>query len=84
MKILMCATVMVPVLAMGTTYGGDLTGRWASSSDAAAKTITALEDMWAHTACSSVPPALKAAFAEDFQGTAPKGQCEMADRRRTG
>jgi hypothetical protein len=74
MKTLMCAMVMAPVLAMGTTYGGDLTGRWASSSDSAAKTITALEDMWAHTACSSVPPALKAAFAEDFQGTAPKGQ----------
>ena len=30
--------------------------------------------MWAHTACSSVPEALKAAFAEDFQGTAPGGQ----------
>ena len=52
----------------------DQAGRWASSSDPDAKAITALEDMWAHTACSSVPDALKAAFAEDFQGTAPKGQ----------
>ncbi|MDE2346650.1 MAG: nuclear transport factor 2 family protein [Gammaproteobacteria bacterium] len=39
-----------------------------------AKIITHYEDMWAHTACSSVPEALKAAFAEDFQGTAPNGQ----------
>ncbi len=52
----------------------DQAGRWASPSDPDAKAITALEDMWAHTACSSVPDALKAAFAEDFQGTAPKGQ----------
>ena len=73
MKILMGAMAMA-VLAGSTTDAADLMGRWASSSDSAAKTITALEDMWAHTSCSSVPPALKAAFAEDFQGTAPNGQ----------
>lgn len=75
MKILMlCAMAMVPMLAMGKTYAGDLTGRWSSPSDSAAKTIKALEDAWAHTACSSVPPALRAAFADDFQGTAPNGK----------
>lgn len=74
MKVLMCAMAMAPLWAVSTTHAGDLTGRWASSSDSAAKTITALEDMWAHTSCSSVPPALKSAFAEDFQGTAPNGQ----------
>jgi hypothetical protein len=73
MKTLMCAMAM-SVLAVSTSYAADLTGRWALSSDSAAKTITALEDMWAHTSCSSVPPALKAAFADDFQGTAPNGQ----------
>ncbi len=72
MKIL-CAAAMVPVLAMGTAHAANLTGRRAWSSDSAAKTITALEEAWAHAACSSVPPALKAAFAEDFQGTAPNG-----------
>ena len=52
----------------------DQAGRWASTSDPDAKAITALEELWAHTACSSVPTALKAAFAEDFQGTFPNGQ----------
>ena len=74
MKSLTCAIAMVSVLAIGTTHARDLPGRRASASDSAAKTITGLEDMWAHTSCSSVPPALKAAFAEDFQGTAPNGQ----------
>ncbi|MDE2091995.1 MAG: hypothetical protein KGJ08_08880, partial [Gammaproteobacteria bacterium] len=32
----------------------DQAGPWASPSDPDAKAITALEDMWAHTACSSV------------------------------
>ena len=74
MKIPMSTLVAVPLLAIGTAYAADLTGRWASSTDSAAKAITALEDMWAHTSCSSVPPALKAAFAQDFQGTAPNGE----------
>ena len=51
----------------------DQAGRWAAPSDPDAKGITALEELWAHTACSSVPEALKAAFAEDFLGTSPKG-----------
>jgi Domain of unknown function (DUF4440) len=74
MKVLICAMAMVPLWAVSTAHAGDLTSRWASSSDPADKTITALEDMWAHTSCSSVPPALKAAFADNFQGTAPNGQ----------
>lgn len=64
----------VMLLAAGTAQAQDQASRWASPSDPDAKAITALEDMWAHTACSSVPAALKAAFAEDFQGTAPKGK----------
>ena len=60
-------------MTLGIAHAGPQIGHWASPKDPAAKTIAALEDMWAHTACSSVPPALKAAFAEDFQGTAPNG-----------
>ncbi len=62
------------LLATSTVYAGDQTSRWAKPDDPDAKAITALEDMWAHTACSSVPEALKAAFAEDFQGTSVKGK----------
>ena len=62
------------LLVAGTAQAQDQAGRWASPADPDAKAITALEDMWAHTACSSVPAALKAAFAEDFQGTSPKGK----------
>lgn len=62
------------LLLAGTAQAQDQVGRWASPSDPDAKAITALEDQWAHTACSSVPEALKAAFAEDFQGTFPNGQ----------
>ena len=64
----------VILLATGAAQAGDQVSHWASPGDPDAKTITALEDMWAHTACSSVPAALKAAFAEDFQGTSPKGK----------
>jgi hypothetical protein len=61
------------LIGTGTAQAQDQVSRWLSPGDPIAKNITALEDMWAHTACSSVPDALKAAFAEDFQGTAPKG-----------
>lgn len=72
MKILVSA-MAIAGLALNPTYAADFAGRWASSSNPAAGTITALEEMWAHTSCSPAPPALKAAFAEDFQGTAPNG-----------
>ena len=68
------AMTVVLLFGMGAAQAKDQMGRWATPDDPTAKTITALEDMWAHTACSSVPDALKAAFAEDFQGTAPKGK----------
>ena len=64
----------VMLLGIGAAHAGDQVSRWALPDDPDAKAITALEDMWAHTACSSVPEALKAAFAEDFQGTAVKGK----------
>lgn len=62
------------LFGMGAAQADNQTSRWLSPNDPTAKTITTLEDMWAHTACSSVPSALKAAFAEDFQGTFPNGQ----------
>ena len=62
------------LMAVSTAQAQDQVSRWLSPGDPIAINITALEDMWAHTACSSVPDALKAAFAEDFQGTAPKGK----------
>jgi hypothetical protein len=65
---------VILLFGMSAARGDGQTGRWASSRDPDASIITALEDLWAHTACSSVPQALKAAFAEDFQGTAPSGQ----------
>lgn len=74
MKMSAYIVAAVVLLATGAAQAQDQAGRWASPDDPVAKTITALEDMWAHTACSSVPDALKAAFAEDFQGTAPKGK----------
>ncbi|MGH2509644.1 MAG: nuclear transport factor 2 family protein [Ktedonobacteraceae bacterium] len=73
MKILTCVTAMILLMGVGTAQAADQTGRWLPPNDPTAKTITALEDMWAHTACSSVPDVLKAAFDEDFQGTAPSG-----------
>lgn len=68
--------IMTTILlcGMSAARADGQTSRWASPSDPDAKAITALEDLWAHTACSSVPEALKAAFAEDFQGTSPKGK----------
>ncbi|MGH8396654.1 MAG: nuclear transport factor 2 family protein [Gammaproteobacteria bacterium] len=65
--------VAIILIGIGTAHAADNTGRWLSPTDPTAKTITTLEDLWAHTACSSVPDALKAAFDEDFQGTAPSG-----------
>jgi Domain of unknown function (DUF4440) len=61
------------LIGIGAAQAQDQVSRWLSPADPIAKNITTLEDLWAHTACSSVPDALKAAFAEDFQGTAPKG-----------
>ncbi|MHB8404681.1 MAG: nuclear transport factor 2 family protein [Gammaproteobacteria bacterium] len=73
MQKLVYIVVALLLFALGTAQAQDLLSRWASPDDPDAKTIAALENMWAHTACSSVPDALKAAFAEDFQGTSPKG-----------
>ena len=68
--------IMAAILlfGIGAAHAQDQAGRWAAPSDPDAKAITALEELWAHTACSSVPAALKAAFAEDFQGTSVKGK----------
>lgn len=74
MKKTVCTMAVILLFGMGAAQADNQTGHWLSSNDPAAKTITTLEDMWAHTACSSVPEVLKAAFVEDFQGTAPKGQ----------
>lgn len=74
MKKAFYATAVILLFGVGTAHAKDQAGRWLTPDDPTAKTITALEDMWAHTACSSVPDALKAAFGDDFQGTAPSGQ----------
>lgn len=74
MKNVCYAVVVILLFGMGAVLADEHTSHWLSSSDPTAKTITALEDMWAHTACSSVPAALKAAFADDFQGTFPNGE----------
>ena len=66
--------IVAAVILLATGAAQAQAGGWASPSNPDAKAITALEDMWAHTACGSVPAALKAAFAEDFQGTSPKGK----------
>ena len=74
MKKTVYTMAVILLFGMEAAQADNQTGHWLSSNDPAAKAITTLEDMWAHTACSSVPAALKAAFAEDFQGTAPKGK----------
>ncbi|MBU6509336.1 MAG: nuclear transport factor 2 family protein [Gammaproteobacteria bacterium] len=74
MKNVCYAVVVILQFGTGAAHAEDHTSRWLAPDDPAAKTITALEDMWAHTACSSVPTVLKAAFADDFQGTFPNGQ----------
>ncbi|HKT30866.1 MAG TPA: nuclear transport factor 2 family protein [Gammaproteobacteria bacterium] len=74
MKKTICTMAAILLFGMGAAQADNQMGRWLSSNDPTVKTITTLEDMWAHTACSSVPSALKAAFAEDFQGTFPNGQ----------
>lgn len=73
MKRLIPAAVILLFVAAAAP-AGNLQGRWLESDNPDARAITALEDMWAHTACGSVPSALKAAFADDFQGTFPNGQ----------
>lgn len=74
MKKTICTLALILWFGAGAAYADNPIGRWASPSDPDAKSITALEDMWAHTACSSVPAELKAAFAKDFQGTSPNGE----------
>jgi len=59
---------------MGAAQAEDQMGRWASPDDPVAKTITAVETMWADTSCGPPTAALKAAIADDFQGTSTKGE----------
>ncbi len=73
MKNALYVAAVILLFGAGAVQAADQTGRWLSPDNPTAKTITAYETMWANTACSSVPEALKAAFAEDFQGTAPSG-----------
>ena len=46
--------------------------RWGSADDPTVKFIIAIEAKWASSSCSSQPD-LKAAIADDFQGTATDG-----------
>ena len=47
--------------------------RWGSPDEDTVKLITTVEAKWANTACSPQPD-LKDVFADDFQGTSPKGR----------
>ena len=47
--------------------------RWGSPDEDTVKLIKAVEAKWANSACSSQPD-LKDFFADDFQGTSPKGR----------
>ena len=47
--------------------------RWGSPDEETVKFITAVEAKWANAACSPQPD-LGDFFAEDFQGTSPKGR----------
>ena len=47
--------------------------RWGSPDEETVKFMIAVEAKWANTSCSPQPD-LKAAIADDFQGTSTKGQ----------
>jgi len=67
---------MIPAIllfGMGTAHAWNQTSRWLSADDPVAKTIIAVETMWAETACGPATATLNAAIADDFQGTSTKG-----------
>ncbi|MGH8273932.1 MAG: nuclear transport factor 2 family protein [Terriglobia bacterium] len=66
--------VAVMLIGIGTAYAGDQTSRWGSPDNPIVKHITAVEKMWSDTSCGPPQPALKAALAEDFEGTSTKGK----------
>lgn len=63
------------LLVIGAARGQEGVGRWASPDDPTARAIVAVERAWAETSCGkSPPPMLRAAVANDFQGTHTQGQ----------
>ena len=62
----------ISFLGFLTTPGIAQEGRWGAPEDSTVKFIIAIEAKWASSSCSPQPD-LKAAIADDFQGTATDG-----------
>src|SRR5262245_20717351 len=73
-------TFIIPAFGLALCFVGGFTSpcvaqesRWGSPDEDTVKLITAVEATWANTACGPQPD-LKDYFADDFQGTSPKGR----------
>jgi len=68
----MLVIATISFLGFLTTPSIGQEGRWGTSDDSTVKFIIAIEAKWADSSCSPQPD-LKAAIADDFQGTATDG-----------
>ena len=71
---------IIPLFGLAVSLLGGFTSssvaqdsRWGSPDEDTVKLITTVEAKWANTACSPQSD-LKDFFADDFQGTSPKGR----------
>ena len=74
------SALIIPVFGLALCLVAGLTSpsvaqesRWGSPDEDTVKLIKTVEAKWASTACSPQPD-LKDCFANDFQGTSPKGR----------
>ncbi|HKV97349.1 MAG TPA: nuclear transport factor 2 family protein [Gammaproteobacteria bacterium] len=74
MRAMACVMAVTMLVGLGTAHAKEQLARWASPDDATAKYITSIETLWTDANCGPTQPALRAAIAEDFQGTSPNGQ----------
>jgi hypothetical protein len=72
--------LIIPVLGFAVCLVGGFSStsfaqesRWGSPDEDTVKFIKSIEAKWASSACSPQPD-LKDVFADDFQGTSPKGR----------
>lgn len=65
---------LVVLTGIGTAQAAGQPARWAAPDDATARYIIHIEKLWSDTSCGPARPALRAAIAEDFQGTSPEGE----------
>ena len=73
--------LLITVAALGclTTRSLAQEARWGSPDDSTVKFMTAIEEKWAKSSCSSQPE-LESVIADEFQGTATDGRrYEKAD-----